>query len=163
MPRNALPPLTAVRAFEAAGRLGAFAAASVAKTPPMQTGFESMKIGSVIYFIPFFFVLDPGLILVGEWPNIVLSIALALFGVFIFAGAIQGYVAGVGRLFSSDLKGLLCRLPIMAGAVLIALPGEAIPGWSDLHLLLAGLALIFPILAAAFVLNRRAETAAAVS
>jgi len=28
MPRNALPPLTAVRAFEAAGRLGAFAAAA---------------------------------------------------------------------------------------------------------------------------------------
>lgn len=143
--------------------LGAFAAASVAKTPPMQTGFESMKIGSVIYFIPFFFVLDPGLILVGEWPNIVFSIALATFGVFIFASAIQGYVAGIGNLFSRDFKGLLLRLPVLIGAVLIALPGEAIPGRSDVQLMLAGFALIIPVLAAAFVVNRRADTATVLS
>ena len=42
--------------------LGAFAAASVAKAPPMKTGLETMRLGSVIYFIPFFFVLDLSLI-----------------------------------------------------------------------------------------------------
>ena len=39
--------------------LGAFAAASIAKTSPMQTGFEAMRFGSVIYFIPFFFAFQP--------------------------------------------------------------------------------------------------------
>ncbi len=141
--------------------LGAFAAASVAKTPPMQTGFESMKIGSVIYFIPFFFVLDPGLILVGEWQNVVFSVALAIFGVFIFASAVQGYVAGIGNLFGRDFKGMIFRLPLLVGAILVALPGEAIPGWSDLELMLLGLAIIAPVLAAAFILNRRAEAGAA--
>lgn len=143
--------------------LGAFAAATVAGTPPMRTGLESMKIGSVIYFIPFFFVLDPGLIMVGEWQNIVISVLLALFGVFIFASAIQGYMAGIGRLFSQNFMGMLYRFPILVGAVLIALPGEAIPGWSDIHLLLAGLALIAPIVAAAFVLNRREQATAVLS
>jgi len=141
--------------------LGAFAAASVAKTPPMQTGYESMKIGSVIYFIPFFFVLDPGLVLVGHWQNIVFSSALAVFGVYIFAGAIQGYLAGIGPLFTRNPAGLLLRLPVLVGAVLIALPGEAIPGISDIELLIAGLVLIAPILTAAFVANRRTAVAAA--
>ena len=140
--------------------LGAFAAATIAKTPPMRTGLESMRIGSIIYFIPFFFVLDPGLILVGEWQNIVYSILLAVFGVFVFASAIQGYMAGVGRLFAQNAKGALIRFPILAGAVLIALPGEAIPGWSDFDLLLAGLALIVPIVGTAYVLNRREQTGA---
>ncbi len=76
--------------------LGAFAAASIAKTPPMRTGFEAMKIGSVIYFIPFFFVFDPALIMHGTWENILISTALAFFGVWVFASGIQGYVVGVG-------------------------------------------------------------------
>lgn len=135
--------------------LGAFAAASIANTPPMRTGLESMRIGSVIYFIPFFFVFDPGLILIGEWQNIVFSIVLAVFGVFVFACAMQGYMAGIGPLFSQTARGALLRLPILAGAVLIALPGEAIPHWSDTDLLLAGLALIAPVLSLAFFLNRR--------
>lgn len=140
--------------------LGAFAAASLAKTPPMRTGLESMKIGSVIYFIPFFFVLDPGLILVGDWQNIVLSIGLAIFGVFIFASAIQGYMAGIGPLFGQNTTGMLVRLPILLGAVLIALPGEAIPGWSDMDLFLAGLLLIVPILTVAYARNKREQTPA---
>ena len=135
--------------------LGAFAAATIAKTPPMRTGLESMRIGSVIYFIPFFFVLDPGLILVGEWQNIVFSILLATLGIFMFASTMQGYVVGIGPLFSNSLRGWLLRVPILVGAGLIALPGEAIPGWSDIDLLLAGLALMAPVLIAASVVNRR--------
>jgi TRAP transporter 4TM/12TM fusion protein len=138
--------------------LGAFAAASLAKTPPMRTGLESMKIGSVIYFIPFFFVLDPGLILVGGWANIVLSVALAIFGVFVFASAIQGYMAGIGSLFAQSFGGMLARLPILVGAILIALPGEAIPGWSEISLFLTGLALILPFLAVAYSMNKRLAT-----
>lgn len=137
--------------------LGAFAAASIAGTPPMRTALESMRIGSIIYFIPFFFVLDPALILEGTPIDIITSTALAMFGVFIFAGAVQGYVAGVGALFRGMRWSGLLRLPVLIGAILIALPGEAVPGWSDLDLLLAGLVLIIPVLAWAFVLNRREQ------
>ncbi|GIS50770.1 MAG: hypothetical protein Ct9H90mP25_2040 [Gammaproteobacteria bacterium] len=43
--------------------LGAFAAASIAGSSALATGFKAMRFGSVIYFIPFFFVLEPALIL----------------------------------------------------------------------------------------------------
>ncbi len=45
--------------------LGAFAAATVAGARPMRTGLEAMKLGTIIYFIPFFFALDPALIMKG--------------------------------------------------------------------------------------------------
>lgn len=140
--------------------LGAFAAASIAKTPPMQTGFEAMKIGSVIYFIPFFFVFDPALIMRGTWDNILLSTALATFGVWIFASGIQGYIAGIGPLFSKGLTVWILRLPVLIGAILIALPGEGVPGFNDWELLGIGLLVMAPTVIAAFIVNRRYAPAA---
>jgi TRAP transporter 4TM/12TM fusion protein len=137
--------------------LGAFAAASIAKTPPMRTGFEAMKIGSIIYFIPFFFVFDPGLIMRGTWENILVSTALAFFGVWMFASGIQGYMAGIGPLFSGPFAWVL-RLPILVGAILIALPGEAVPGLNDWELLGIGLLVMAPVVIAAFIANRRSAT-----
>jgi len=135
--------------------LGAFAAASVAQTSPMKTGFEAMKIGSVIYFIPFFFVFDPALILEGTWDNILLSMALAFFGVWIFASGIQGYLVGVGPMFTNRRLGWVLRLPMLIGAILIALPGEAIPGINDWELLGIGLVVMAPTLIGAVFHNRR--------
>jgi len=135
--------------------LGAFAAASIAKTPPMRTAFEAMKIGSVIYFIPFFFVLDPALITHGTWDNVLISTALAMFGVWMFASGIQGYLAGIGPIFKSSTFAWVLRLPILVGAILIALPGEAVPGLNDWQLLGIGLAIMAPVVIAAFIVNRR--------
>jgi TRAP transporter 4TM/12TM fusion protein len=134
--------------------LGAFAAASIAKTPPMWTGFEAMKIGSIIYFIPFFFVFEPALVMRGTWESILISTALAIFGVWMFASGIQGYLAGIGPLFSGPFAWVL-RLPILIGAILIALPGEAVPGLNDWELLGIGLLVMSPVIIAAFILNRR--------
>ena len=135
--------------------LGAFAAASVAKTPPMRTGFEAMKIGSIVYFIPFFFVFDPALIGHAGWQSILLSSGLALFGVWMFASGVQGYIMGIGPVFSDRPYVWVLRLPLLVGAVLIALPGEAVPGFGDLELMAAGLAIMAPVVIAAFILNRR--------
>ena len=46
--------------------IASFAAAGIAGSPAMKTGWESMWVGSIIYFIPFFFVLNPALVLQGE-------------------------------------------------------------------------------------------------
>ena len=54
----------------------------------MKTGWESMWVGSIIYFIPFFFVLNPALVLQGPDPYLAgfSLMALAAFGtLFIFA------------------------------------------------------------------------------
>ncbi|MET0444127.1 MAG: TRAP transporter permease, partial [Pseudorhodoplanes sp.] len=41
--------------------IASFAAAGIAGAPAMKTGWQSMWVGSIIYFIPFFFVLNPSL------------------------------------------------------------------------------------------------------
>ncbi len=43
--------------------IASFAAAGIAGAPAMKTGWESMWVGSIIYFIPFFFVANPALVL----------------------------------------------------------------------------------------------------
>ena len=48
--------------------IASFAAAGIAGAPPMKTGWESMRVGCIIYFIPFFFVLNPALVLQGDNP-----------------------------------------------------------------------------------------------
>lgn len=135
--------------------LAAFVAASIAKSSPMRTGFEAMRIGSVIYFIPICFIFDPALITHGTWGDILLSSALAFFGVWMFASGMQGYLAGVGSLFADNPFAWLLRAPILIGALLIALPGEAVPGLNDWELLGIGLAIMAPFVGAAFLLNRR--------
>ncbi len=48
--------------------IASFAAAGIAGAPPMRTGWESMWVGSIIYFVPFFFVLNPTLGAAGAQP-----------------------------------------------------------------------------------------------
>ena len=48
--------------------IASFAAAGIAGSPAMKTGWESMWVGSIIYFIPFFFVLNPGAGAAGRQP-----------------------------------------------------------------------------------------------
>ena len=57
--------------------IASFAAAGIAGSPAMKTGWESMWVGSIIYFIPFFFVLNPALVLQGDSPYLE---ALGLMG-----------------------------------------------------------------------------------
>jgi TRAP-type C4-dicarboxylate transport system permease large subunit len=47
--------------------IASFAAAGIAGAPAMKTGWESMRVGSIIYFLPFFFVFDPALVLQGSY------------------------------------------------------------------------------------------------
>ena len=82
--------------------IASFAAAGIAGAPAMKTGWESMWVGSIIYFIPFFFVLNPALVLQGPSPYLA-ALGLTLLagiGTLFICGGIQGYQAGVG-----DLRG----------------------------------------------------------
>ncbi|MGH6620561.1 MAG: TRAP transporter permease, partial [Alphaproteobacteria bacterium] len=134
--------------------LGAFAAASIAKANPMSTGFEAMRLGSIIYFIPFFFVLNPALILHGTLYSIVVVFVTAVLGVVLVAGALQGYVTGIGTL-GDGVVGWIFRALVAGGGMLLAMPGGELMGISALEL--AGIALVVcgPVLAFAGFRNRR--------
>jgi TRAP transporter 4TM/12TM fusion protein len=97
--------------------LGAYAAASIAEANPLKTGFAAMRLGSVIYIIPFIFVLDVAFILQGPWYASAQVFAEAIFGVWLICAGLQGYLAGLGRLDSG-----LVRLLIGLGGLVIAMP-----------------------------------------
>ncbi|MGX1308190.1 TRAP transporter 4TM/12TM fusion protein [Amorphus suaedae] len=137
--------------------LGAFAAASIAKTPPMATGFEAMRLGSVIYFIPFFFAFQPALVLQGPLTDTIIAFGLALVGISLFACTIQGFVPGIGVLFADRWFGRPLRAVLFAGAILIALPATIVPGWSDLDLVLLAAVFVLPILGYAAYLNHHVK------
>ncbi|MBR3881316.1 MAG: TRAP transporter permease, partial [Mailhella sp.] len=71
--------------------LSAYAGASIAKANAMTTGFQAFRLGIVAYIIPFMFVFEPSLLLMGDWPTIIQSIFTAAVGVIALAGGMQGY------------------------------------------------------------------------
>jgi TRAP transporter 4TM/12TM fusion protein len=135
--------------------LGAYAAAAIAESNPMRTGFEAMRLGSIIYFIPFFFVLDPAFILRAPWPDIVLVTASALAGITLLAAALQGYLVGVGDLTARPLIGWPVRGLILAGGLLLATPENALIPFSKLQMTMAALATAGPASLLILWLDRR--------
>jgi len=120
--------------------LGAFAAASIAGSSALATGFKAMRLGSVIYFIPFFFVLDTALIMSGSWVEVLFATAKVALGVVLIAGALQRYLLGVGFLDRAGGIGTVGRTLAAFGGGLIALPGTQMLGLNvgDTTLFVAG-------------------------
>ncbi|GMG82104.1 TRAP transporter permease [Paralimibaculum aggregatum] len=114
--------------------LGAFAASSIAGASPMRTGFEAMRLGTVIYFIPFFFVADPALLMQGEVTDIVLLTAKAMIGIVIIAMGLQGYLFGSGRISGSLPVRLPKQLVLVAGGLAMAMPGGPMTGFGNVEL-----------------------------
>ena len=98
--------------------LGAFAAASIAGSNPMATGFKAMQFGVATYCIPFFFVLQPALILNAEPIVIVQAVFETFVGVWLIASGVQGYLP-----FMGVIRGFVLRVLIATGGLLIAAPG----------------------------------------
>ena len=94
----------------------------------MKTGWESMWVGSIIYFIPFFFVLNPALVLQGDSPyfEALGLMALAAFGTLFICGGIQGYQAFVGDLRRAGALEWPLRVLLVIGGFVIATPGGGI-------------------------------------
>lgn len=94
--------------------LATFAAASIAHSPQMTTGFYGMRFGLASFIIPFVFVYSPGLILAGSPFDIVLAVASTAAGLFfVSAGA-------VGYLFHS--LSFIQRVLFIAGGIGVLLP-----------------------------------------
>jgi TRAP transporter 4TM/12TM fusion protein len=97
--------------------LAAMTAAGVAQSPFMKTGFTAVRLGVVLYFIPFFFVYAPALVAQGTLPDILYTSFTAFLGVFLLSCGLEGYLIGVGR-----VDGYLLRGGLVAAGLLIAHP-----------------------------------------
>lgn len=128
--------------------IGAYAAASVAQSEPMRTGFEAMRLGAIMYFLPFFFVLNPVLVLQeATLGGFLTAFGTAVVGIILIAAGLQGYLVGIGRLRGGPV-GWLTRIPLIAGGVLI--------GWPGMWLTVVGVLLSAPMVLGYLVINRRA-------
>ncbi|HEY5645040.1 MAG TPA: TRAP transporter fused permease subunit [Pseudomonadales bacterium] len=101
--------------------LGAFAAASIAGANPIRTGFAAMKLGSIIYFIPFVFVMDPRLLLEGDLAGIGLAVAQAAFGIWLLIAGLQGYLQAFGT-----IRSLLARLAVGLVGLAVLFSGQLV-------------------------------------
>ncbi|MBX6369010.1 MAG: TRAP transporter fused permease subunit, partial [Rhodospirillales bacterium] len=123
--------------------LGAFAAATLARTNPVRAGLEAMRLGSIIYFVPFFFVLNPALIGRGSAYDIVMTTITAFIGIYVIGSALQGYAAGFG-IIRNDALGILARGLLLLGGLAFAAPGNIGLGLNHIETSLIGLALAAP-------------------
>jgi TRAP transporter 4TM/12TM fusion protein len=106
-----------------------YPAAAIAGARPMRTGWAAARLGSVKYFVPIFFVLNPALILQGSASEVIYSVSMATIGVFFIASSFEGYLLGFGGMkrerAASKSFGylfLLLRIGIFVGGFLLAMP-----------------------------------------
>ena len=74
--------------------LAAFAAAGLAGSNPMKTGFEAMRLGISKYLLPFVFVFSPGLLFEGPWWEILRSFVATSVGIFAITLTTEGWFYG---------------------------------------------------------------------
>ncbi len=124
--------------------LAVFAAAGIAKSNLWTTGWAAMRIGAAGFIVPFMFVYEPALLMIGDWPTIIVSFVTATIGCLTLAAGLHGY--------------LLRPTPLWERAVLVVAALLLVnPGWiSDL----IGFALLAAIGAFQYA-GRRTEAAPA--
>ncbi len=98
--------------------LSAFAAAAIAGSDPMKTGFQAARLALAAYILPYMFVYSPGLVAVGAWHEILIAAATAIIGVVALAAAVEGWLFGPAPAWQ--------RIALAAGALLLVMP----PLWS---------------------------------
>jgi len=117
--------------------LASFVAAGISGSRPVEVGIQSMRLGSAMYFVPFFFVLNPALILRGDPADIVVVVLTAIVGIALIASALEGYLVKVGTMHTGVI-GVLARLLLAVGGLAMAIPGGGDLGLSHLQLSLGG-------------------------
>ncbi|HNQ96857.1 MAG TPA: TRAP transporter large permease subunit, partial [Treponemataceae bacterium] len=95
--------------------LAAIAGSAIAKSKPMATALQATKIAIAAFIIPYMFVFNPEMLLIGTtWSNVILIIVSALIGMFGLGAALEGYTSTHCRPLTRVLlggAGLLLILP----------------------------------------------------
>jgi len=96
--------------------LAAFAAAGIAGTNPMRTGWEACKIGCVAFIIPYMFVYNPEILLIGAPLDVVLALATATIGAWALGCSVANFL-------------ILPNLVLERGGLFVAAILLITPGW----------------------------------
>lgn len=113
--------------------LAAYAAASISGGDPTRTAVEAVRLGFVKLLVPFLFATMPALLMVGTWPEILLSAAFAAVGV-------SGLTLAFGGWFLAPM-GALWRGVALVGSALVLWPSPVLSEDSE-TLLARGIGLV---------------------
>jgi TRAP-type uncharacterized transport system fused permease subunit len=103
--------------------LNAFVAANIAGANPMKTAWTACRMGAVLAFIPFFYVLQPSLLIIyTPWWQTAIHFTQAFIGVWLLSSGLAGYLVGVGSL------GRIARVLLVLGGFSLAFPQPAVFG-----------------------------------
>lgn len=98
----------------------AFAAANLAGSEPMATGFEGVRLGVAGFLVPFAFVFQPELLLHGTPAQIAATLAVTVFGIICLSAGVIGYLFGPLRAIQRGLLiGAACLLVFADEMVLL--------------------------------------------
>lgn len=92
----------------------AFAAAAIADSDPMASGWIACRLGIIAFVIPFMFIFNPSVILQGTLPEILIGTVLSIIFTFALATGVEGFLFSRTNLAQ---RGLL----LAGGICLIAL------------------------------------------
>jgi TRAP transporter 4TM/12TM fusion protein len=95
--------------------LAVYAAAGLAKSNLWETGWAAVRVGAAGFVVPFMFVFEPSLLMMGDWFTILTSFASATVGVICLAAGLHGYLLRENKLWEC--------LFLLAAAVLLIKPG----------------------------------------
>ena len=72
--------------------IAAYVAAGIAEDKPMRVGFEACFLALPAFLVPYIFVYNPALLLIGSLPEILQVCVTSIVGSFLCAVAVQGYI-----------------------------------------------------------------------
>ena len=96
--------------------LAAMAGAAIAKSDPFKTGLNAVKLAIAAFIVPYIFVFNPKMLLIGaQWYDVVQIVCTSIIGMIGIAAALEGYFTRHAH--------LLQRLMFLAGGLLLIEPG----------------------------------------
>jgi TRAP-type uncharacterized transport system fused permease subunit len=72
--------------------LAVYAAAGLAKANMWTSGWAAMRAAAPAYIVPFMFVYEPALLMIGDWTTIVAATGSATIGVIALSAGLFGYL-----------------------------------------------------------------------
>ena len=72
--------------------LAAFAAGAISGANPMRTGFAACRIGIAAFIVPFMFVYDPSMLMIGRAPYVLWVLCTAVCGIVALSAGVEGWL-----------------------------------------------------------------------
>ncbi len=104
--------------------LAVYAAAGIAKAPLWAAGWTAVRVGAAGFIVPFMFIFEPSLLMIGEWQVILQSFVSATIGTICLAAALFGYLFRVARPWERGVL-LIAALLLIKPGLLTDLGGLA--------------------------------------